>query len=178
MKWFLSYLILYINVGNNEKLCKNIALNLQAHMFWKYPKHMFYEEIRMKQGLLFILFCPIRILYNSIFILMATALGTNAVVVMRVHCSKQEVTNVISLVQKWHQTYQMYPTPLMLTLCIFIDIRREFKFCVTYTENRLYTDTDTRYNDKICYTVNQRYNDSICFQRCCHLNKFAVVQNI
>ena len=54
----------------------------------------------MKQGLLFILFCPIRILYNSIFILMATALGTNAVVVMRVHCSKQEVTNVISLVQK------------------------------------------------------------------------------
>ena len=53
--------------------------------FNKYPKHMFYEEI-IKQGLSYILFCPLRILYNSKFITMATFLGTNAVVVTRVHC--------------------------------------------------------------------------------------------
>ena len=49
----------------------------------KYPKHMFYEEIRIKQGC-YISFCPLRILYNSKFMLMATSLGTN-VVVTRVH---------------------------------------------------------------------------------------------
>ena len=52
----------------------------------KYPKQMFYVEIRIKQGLPYILFCSLRILYNSEFILMATNLGTNAVVVTRVHC--------------------------------------------------------------------------------------------
>ena len=31
----------------------------------KYPKHMFYEKIRMKQGLSYISFCPLRILYKS-----------------------------------------------------------------------------------------------------------------
>ena len=57
----------------------------------KYPKHMFYEEIRIKQGLSFKTICPLRILYNREFILMATALGTNAVVVvvMRVSCRKK-----------------------------------------------------------------------------------------
>ena len=53
----------------------------------KYPKHMFYEDIRIKQGLFYIPFYPLRILYNSNFILMATSLGTNAVVVTRVHCN-------------------------------------------------------------------------------------------
>ena len=53
----------------------------------KYPKHMFYEEIRIKQGLSYISFCPLRDLYNSKFILMATSLGTNAIVVTRVHLS-------------------------------------------------------------------------------------------
>ena len=48
----------------------------------KYPKHMFYEEIRTKQGLSYIQFCPLRSLKNSKFIIMATFLGTNAVV----HC--------------------------------------------------------------------------------------------
>ena len=28
----------------------------------KYPKHMFYEEIRIKQGVSYISFCPLRIL--------------------------------------------------------------------------------------------------------------------
>ena len=31
----------------------------------KYPKHMFYEEIRIKQNLSYISFCPFRILYNK-----------------------------------------------------------------------------------------------------------------
>ena len=54
----------------------------------KYPKHTstFYEEIRMKQGLSYISFCPLRILYNSKFIIMATSLGTYAVVLTRVLC--------------------------------------------------------------------------------------------
>ena len=43
------------------------------------------EEIRTKQGLSYISFCLLRILYNSKFILMATSFGTNAVVVTRVH---------------------------------------------------------------------------------------------
>ena len=42
---------------------------------------MFYEEIRIKQGFSNISFCPLRILYNSKFIIMATPLGTNAVVI-------------------------------------------------------------------------------------------------
>ena len=53
----------------------------------KYPKHMLLEEIRIKQGLSYILFCPLSILYNSKFNRMATFLGTNAVVVTRVHCT-------------------------------------------------------------------------------------------
>ena len=53
----------------------------------KYPKHMFYEEIRIKQGLFYLSFCPLKILYNSNFIIMAMSLGTNAVVVTRVHCN-------------------------------------------------------------------------------------------
>ena len=52
----------------------------------KYPKHMFYKEIRMKQDLSYMSFYPLRILYNGKFIIMATSLGTNAVVVTRVRC--------------------------------------------------------------------------------------------
>ena len=48
---------------------------------------MLYEEIRIKEGFSFISFYPLRILHNSIFIIMATSLGTNAVVVTRVHCT-------------------------------------------------------------------------------------------
>ena len=52
----------------------------------KYPKQMFNEKIKIKQSLSYISFCPLRILYNSKFISMATSLETNAVVVTRVHC--------------------------------------------------------------------------------------------
>ena len=73
----------------SSSICFGYLLELP---YWgnsnKYPKHMYYEEIRIKQGLLYISFWPLRILYNSKFILMATSLGTNAVVVMRVHCIK------------------------------------------------------------------------------------------
>ena len=47
---------------------------------------MFYEEIRTKQSLPYISFCSLRNLYNSELILLATSLGTNAVVVTRDHC--------------------------------------------------------------------------------------------
>ena len=46
---------------------------------------MFYEEIRIKQGVSYIPFCPLRILYNSKFILMATSLRTNVAVITGVH---------------------------------------------------------------------------------------------
>ena len=54
----------------------------------KYPKHMFFEEIRIKQGLSYMLFCPLRMLYNSKYILMATSLGTNAVVITKTYLFK------------------------------------------------------------------------------------------
>ena len=47
---------------------------------------MLCEETRTKQYLSYISFCPLRILYDSKFIKMATSLGTNSVVVTRVHC--------------------------------------------------------------------------------------------
>ena len=47
---------------------------------------MFYEEIGIKEALFYISFRPFRILYKSKFIILATFLGTNAVVVTRVHC--------------------------------------------------------------------------------------------
>ena len=47
---------------------------------------MFYEDMRIKQGLSYISFYPLRVLYNSKFILKAISLLTNAAVVMRVHC--------------------------------------------------------------------------------------------
>ena len=48
---------------------------------------MFYEKIKTKRDLSHILICSLRILYNSKFVLIATSLGTNAVVVTRVHCT-------------------------------------------------------------------------------------------
>ena len=47
---------------------------------------MFYEEIKTKQDLSYLSVCLLSILYNSNFILMETSLGTNNVVVTRVHC--------------------------------------------------------------------------------------------
>ena len=55
---------------------------------------MFYEEIRTKQGLSYIPICSLSSLYNSKFILMAMSLGTNAVVVTRVHCIARHTMTV------------------------------------------------------------------------------------
>ena len=68
----------------------------------KYPKHMFYEVIRIKQGLSYISFSSLRVLYNSKFILMATSLGTNAVVVTRA----RYIQNICSMRNKTLPTYQ------------------------------------------------------------------------
>ena len=83
----------------HEKLCKIYCIKTSSNLcfgyllelpHWgnsnKYSKHMFYEEIIMKQGLCYISFCPLRLLYNRKFILMATSPETYAVVVTRVHC--------------------------------------------------------------------------------------------
>ena len=80
------------NIQNGKKKVQGVpqsqAAALPRYQKEEEPKHMFYEEIRIKQGLSYeyISFCPLRILYNSKFILMATSLGTNDVVVTRVYC--------------------------------------------------------------------------------------------
>ena len=48
---------------------------------------MLYEEIKTKQDLSYISICSLSVLYNSKYILMATSLGANAVVVTRGHCN-------------------------------------------------------------------------------------------
>ena len=87
------------------------ALKLQATYVLgnsnKYPKHMFYGEIRIKQGLSYISFCPLRILYNSKVILMATSLGTNDVVVTRVYCmSLVCLSSYLTTLSTLFKTYQ------------------------------------------------------------------------
>ena len=83
----------------NLKLCKNIVINTERNIIcfgylleWpqrgdssNYPKHMSYEEIRMKQGLFHRSFCLLRILFNSKLMFMVTSLGTSSVIVTRVH---------------------------------------------------------------------------------------------
>ena len=54
---------------------------------------MFCEEIRTKQDISYIAICSLRILYNSKFILMATSLRTNVVVVTRVQCLYAAIRN-------------------------------------------------------------------------------------
>ena len=56
---------------------------------------MFFKEIRTKKAFLTYQSALLSILYNSKFILMAMSLGTNAVVVTRVHCIK----NIFSVVR-------------------------------------------------------------------------------
>ena len=65
----------------------------------KHPKHMFCEETRTKQCLSYISFCALNILYNSKFILMATSLGTNAVILTRVPCNNFYISEV--MVAEW-----------------------------------------------------------------------------
>ena len=49
-------------------------------------QNVFCGEIKTKQALSYISICSLSIPYNSKFIIMATSLGTNAVIVTRVHC--------------------------------------------------------------------------------------------
>ena len=48
---------------------------------------MFYDKVRIKQDISYILIWSLSILYKSKFNLLATFLRTNAVVVTRVHCN-------------------------------------------------------------------------------------------
>ena len=84
----------------DPKLWKNIVFNTLKNIWFgyllesphwgdsnKYPKHIFYEEIRTKQDLSYISICSLSILYNSQFVLTVTSSGTDVVVVTRVHCT-------------------------------------------------------------------------------------------
>ena len=74
-------------IKNSSNICFGYLLESpQRGDSNKYPKHIFYEKIRIKQGLSYMSFCPLRIVYNSKFIIMATFFRTSAVVVTRVHC--------------------------------------------------------------------------------------------
>ena len=55
--------------------------------FNKYLKHMFYEEMGIKQNLSYMSFLPIKDSLLQQINLMTTSLGTNAVFVTRVHCT-------------------------------------------------------------------------------------------
>ena len=57
---------------------------------------MFYEVLRTKQEPSYILICSLSTQYDSKLILMATSLGTNAVVVMNIHCLLRKYASEIS----------------------------------------------------------------------------------
>ena len=72
----------------------------------KNPKHMFCEEIRIKQCLSYISFCPLKSLYNSKFILIATLSAINAAVVTRAHCiTSNRLELVEAILMSIHNTY-------------------------------------------------------------------------
>ena len=83
------------------KLCKVIVFNAFKNIWFRYLldrlseailkniQNMFSEEIRTKLDLSYISIWSLSVPYNSKFILKATSLGTNVVVVTRVHCILQ-----------------------------------------------------------------------------------------
>ena len=107
----------FYKTSYSHKLCNNIVFNTIKNMCFgyllespewgdsnKYPKHMFFEEIRTKQYLCYISTCSLSILYNNKFNLMAMSLGTKAVVVTRVHCIySQEEPQSQNVAYQWHK---------------------------------------------------------------------------
>ena len=69
-------------IKNSSNICFGYLLQCYNHLI--FPKHIFCKEIRIRHACIFY---PLRVLYNSKFILMATSLGITAVVVARVHCT-------------------------------------------------------------------------------------------
>ena len=63
---------------------------------------MYYEEIKITSGLSYISFCSLNIFCNGKFISMATSFGTNAFIVMRVHC----IMNY--LIKRFQMDYKYY----------------------------------------------------------------------
>ena len=85
--WNLSLIIKCLVLRNMEPLLlqRNICFEyLLESPLWgnsnKYPKHMFFDQIRTNQDHSYISICLFNILYNSKFILMTTYFGTNAVI--------------------------------------------------------------------------------------------------
>ena len=108
-----KFVIMTIWLSRNLRLRRNNLSQIMQeyciwylHIFWifvriaqwgdsnKYPKHMYCEKIRINHGLYYISFRPLRILYKSKFIIMAISLGTNAVVVARVHCTCMSMSKI------------------------------------------------------------------------------------
>ena len=69
-------------IKTSSNICFGHLLEINEAIL-TYPKHMFYEEIRIKQSFSYISYCPLRILYKSKFILMATSLGNKCC-----HCNE------------------------------------------------------------------------------------------
>ena len=67
---------------------------------------MIHLEIRTKQDLSYLSICSLSILYNSKFILMAMSLGTNPVVVTRIHCILNPLNH--HLLNKKKSLFQAY----------------------------------------------------------------------
>ena len=102
----------------NQKLCKKIVFNTTRYICFefllgdsnKYPKYTFYEEI--KEALSYMHSAVFKDSYNSKLILMATSLGSNDVVEMRVHCKRVIPSICILLVYTYLciQTYRPEPS--------------------------------------------------------------------
>ena len=84
---------------------------------------MFYGDIRTKQDLSYISICSLSILYNSKFIILATSLGTNAVVVTRVHC-------IID-------AFEEKKKELLAAYTLFLYITRKWPLCHIFWDQRL-----------------------------------------
>ena len=78
-------------------------------------QNMFFEEIRTKQDLSYMSSCSLTIPYNSKFILMATSLGTNTVVVTRVYCTLGRFSTIF---------VQGRPENDFLRLLVFVTIHK------------------------------------------------------
>ena len=69
---------------------------------------MFYEEVRTTQDLSYISICSLSILYNCKFVLMSMSLGTNAIVVTRVHCILAEKSLIWSYANSLIKAYTVH----------------------------------------------------------------------
>ena len=112
-KFFIMVICLPRNLHSkgevNHKWCKSVAFNTSTSICFGYLLELpqwgdsnniqnicSTRKIRIKQCLSYIWFCSLRFHYNSNFILLATSLETNAIVVTRVHCKRAVIADANS----------------------------------------------------------------------------------